>query len=92
MGCGCSISLYVVDGVVVYMPKCLYLVVSMKCIKATGILIIHTFFQRHMQWCSWLRCSVTRQKGVGSIPKCVTGIFVDLMFPATLWPCGGYSQ
>jgi hypothetical protein len=82
----------VVDGDVVYMPKCLYLVIIIKYIKATGILIIPTLFQRHMQWCSWLRYCATSQKVAGSIPKCVTGIFVDLMLPATLWPWGGHSQ
>jgi hypothetical protein len=37
-------------------------------------------------WHTWLRHCATSQKFAGSIPDGVTGIFIDIIILAALWP------
>jgi hypothetical protein len=39
-------------------------------------------------WHSWLLHSATSQQVMGLIPDGVTGVFIDLILPTTLWPWG----
>jgi hypothetical protein len=40
------------------------------------------------RWRNWMRHCATSRKVAGSIPNGDTGIFIDIILPATLWPWG----
>jgi hypothetical protein len=59
------------------------------CILSVLLFTVDTCFSLLFggtQWHSWLRHCATSQKGMGSIPDDVTGIFIDIILPAALWP------
>ena len=39
-------------------------------------------------WHSWFRQGATSQKVAGLIPSGVLEIFIDIILPAAIWPCG----
>jgi hypothetical protein len=43
---------------------------------------------RDTRWRIWLRHCATSRKDPGSIPDCIIGIFIDIIFPAALWTLG----
>jgi hypothetical protein len=56
------------------------------------VVLLPTFRDSTLRWCSWLRHCATRRKVAGSIRGGVIGIFHShITLPASLWPRGRLS-
>jgi hypothetical protein len=64
----------------------------MKSVRTTEVEFPQTTLNnRGTRWRNWLRHFATSRKVAGSIPDSIIGIFIDIILPVALWPCGRHN-
>jgi hypothetical protein len=53
--------------------------------RCQSLLCLHILL-RGIRWRGWFRHCATTRKVVGSVPDGITGILIEIILPAALWP------